>query len=97
MKIPECNIVNEFELPAADGIHGQFRNARLTSAGTLLVANMGLGFVSEYNADGKEINRWQLWWNKLTDVQRNEIEEWYEAWLFVTETKVIPQKPSWLD
>ena len=60
MKIPECNIVNEFELPAADGIHGQFRNARLTSAGTLLVANMGLGFVSEYNADGKEINRWDF-------------------------------------
>ena len=42
-------------------------------------------------------NRSQLWWNKLTDVQRNEIEEWYEAWLSVTETKVIPQKPSWLD
>ena len=42
-------------------------------------------------------NRSQLWWNKLTDVQRNEIEEWYEAWLSVTETKVIPQKLSWLD
>ena len=60
MKIPECRIVNEFEVQAADGIHGQFRNARLTSAGTLLVANMGLEFVSEYNAEGKEISRWDF-------------------------------------
>ena len=41
-------------------------------------------------------NRSQLWWNKLTEIQREEIEAWYEAWLKVTETKVIPEKPSWL-
>lgn len=41
-------------------------------------------------------NRSQLWWNKLTEIQREEIEAWYEAWLEVTETKVIPEKPSWL-
>lgn len=60
MKIPECNIVREFMLQAADGVHGQFRNARLTSAGTLLVANMGLGYVSEYNVEGMETNRWDF-------------------------------------
>lgn len=62
MEIPSTRIVQEFELPYNEkgSVHGQFRNARLSSSGTLLVANMGMGFVGEYNANGKEINRWQL-------------------------------------
>lgn len=62
MEVPSKRIVQEFELPYNEkgSVHGQFRNARLSSMGTLLVANMGMGFVSEYNANGKEINRWQL-------------------------------------
>ena len=35
------------------------------------------------------INRGKLWYDNLTD-------KWYEDWLKVTETKVIPTKPSWL-
>lgn len=60
MEIPTTSIVGEFELPTAENgsVHGQFRNARLTSRGTLLVTNMGLNCVSEYNSDGKEIDRW---------------------------------------
>ncbi len=60
MEIPSKKIVREFELPVSEkgSVHGQFRNARLTSRGTLLVANMGLGFISEFNSDGKEIDRW---------------------------------------
>lgn len=42
-------------------------------------------------------NRSQLWWNKLTEIQREEIKMWYEAWLNVTETRVIPKKPLWLE
>lgn len=42
-------------------------------------------------------NRSQLWWNKLTEIQREEIEMWYETWLNVTETRVIPKKPLWLE
>ena len=42
-------------------------------------------------------NRSQLWWNRLTEIQREEIEMWYEAWLNVTETRVIPKKPLWLE
>ena len=42
-------------------------------------------------------NRSQLWWNKLTENQREEIEIWYEAWLNVTEARVIPKKPLWLE
>lgn len=62
MEIPTLRILKEFPLPVSENgsVHGQFRNARLTSKGTLLVSNMGLGFVSEYNSDGKEIDRWNI-------------------------------------
>ena len=44
----------------------------------------------------KIINRGQPWYNKLTVEQKLELDKWYEQWLNVTETKVIPDKPSWL-
>lgn len=60
MEIPACRIVREFELPtnAKGSVHGQFRNARLTSRGTYLIANMALGCIHEYTSDGKEVDRW---------------------------------------
>lgn len=60
MEIPSLKIVREFEIPANEkgSVHGQFRNARLTQRGTLLVANMSQGFVAEYTATGKEVDRW---------------------------------------
>ena len=60
MQIPECNIVREFQLPTHENgsVHGQFRNARLSSRGTLLVANMGMGCIHEFTSDGKEVDRW---------------------------------------
>ena len=42
------------------------------------------------------INRGALWYNKLTDVQKNELQAWYQAWLDVTVTKVKPATPSWI-
>jgi outer membrane protein assembly factor BamB len=47
----------EFPLPVGNpkNTHGQFRHARLTGSGTLLVAHMDLNKVCEYNADGKEV------------------------------------------
>jgi hypothetical protein len=47
----------EFPLPVKNpkGVHGQFRHARLTSAGTLMVAHMDLGKVAEYDINGKEV------------------------------------------
>lgn len=42
------------------------------------------------------INRGELWYDTLTDKQIVELKEWYQAWLDVTETKIIPQKPEWL-
>jgi rhamnogalacturonyl hydrolase YesR len=49
--------VKEFQLPVKNskGVHGQFRHARLTSAGTILVAHMDLGKVCEYDFNGKEL------------------------------------------
>ena len=61
MEIPECRIVREFELPTSEkgSVHGQFRNARLSQLGTLLVANMALGCIHEFTSDGKEVDRWE--------------------------------------
>jgi hypothetical protein len=39
----------------AKSIHGQFRNVRLTAAGTYLISHMNLGKVIEYDRDWKEI------------------------------------------
>jgi hypothetical protein len=47
----------EFVLPVKNpkSIHGQFRHARLTEAGTVLVAHMDLGKAAEYDLEGKEL------------------------------------------
>jgi hypothetical protein len=51
------NIEREFVVPVKNpkGTHGHFRHARLTDAGTLLVAHMDLGRVCEYDVTGKEL------------------------------------------
>lgn len=36
-------------------IHGHFRHARLTQKGTILVAHMDMGRLSEYDSEGKEL------------------------------------------
>jgi hypothetical protein len=43
------------------------------------------------------INRGKLWYNCLTDEQLAELNDWYFAWLNVTETKKIPKQPKWLN
>ena len=60
MEILSTRIVREFELPVSEkgSVHGQFRNARLTSRGTLLVANMSMGCIHEFDDHGHEIYRW---------------------------------------
>ena len=41
-------------------------------------------------------NRSILWFNHLTSEQQQELDTWYKAWLDVTDTKIIPDKPEWL-
>lgn len=43
------------------------------------------------------INRGALWYERLSDAQKTELAEWYDAWLDITETKIVPEKPTWLD
>ena len=43
------------------------------------------------------INRGVLWYNTLTETQRLELDVWYKAWLNVTDTFIVPEKPSWLN
>ena len=50
-------VEKEFPLPTKlpISVHGQFRHARLTPQGTLLVCHMDLGKVVEYDSDGHEL------------------------------------------
>ena len=53
--------------------HGQFRHARLTDRGTLLVAHMDLDKVVEYDYNGNELwsfpgNAWNYLWFNTGDV-----------------------------
>lgn len=55
INIKSNSVVKEFLLPFKSGTHGQMRHARLTAAGTLLVAHMDLGKVCEYDINGNSL------------------------------------------
>jgi len=44
---------------------------------------------------------WDYLWQKFTQdeviIKKQELMNWYHAWLDVTETKAIPTKPLWLN
>lgn len=42
------------------------------------------------------INRGQLWYDTLTQEQKEEFMQWYQDWLNVTKTLKEPTKPEWL-
>jgi hypothetical protein len=50
-------IVKQFPLPVGNpkSVHGQFRHARITPEGTILIAHMDWGKVSEYDINGKQL------------------------------------------
>lgn len=43
------------------------------------------------------VNRGQLWYATLSVKQLAELTVWYKDWLKVTETKVVPERPAWLE
>jgi len=43
------------------------------------------------------INRGELWYERLTHEQKEELEIWYQEWLDVTKTKQEPNRPEWLN
>ena len=42
------------------------------------------------------VNRGEMWYSRLSSKQKKDLCAWYQAWLDVTDTKVIPEKPEWL-
>lgn len=42
------------------------------------------------------INRGSLWYDNLSGVQLEELEEWYHKWLMAPQTLEVPEKPEWL-
>ena len=42
------------------------------------------------------INRGNLWYDSLTESQVEELKVWYNNWLDVTETLIVPENPNWL-
>lgn len=42
------------------------------------------------------VNRGTLWYERLSTEQKEELNIWYQAWLDVTETKLVPIAPEWL-
>jgi outer membrane protein assembly factor BamB len=56
MNIKTNKIEKQFNLETkGNGTHGQFRHARLTPDGNILVAHMDLGKIREYDVDGKQL------------------------------------------
>lgn len=44
------------------------------------------------------VNRGDIWYDKYvnTDERKQEFEDWYQAWLDVTDTLVEPETPAWI-
>jgi hypothetical protein len=57
VNISSGKIVRQFPLPVKNpkSTHGQFRHARLTAAGTIMIAHMDMGKVCEYDSTSKEL------------------------------------------
>lgn len=57
MNIKTGKTEKEFVLPVKNptSVHGQFRHARLTKSGTIMVAHMDMGKVCEYDINGKQL------------------------------------------
>ena len=43
------------------------------------------------------INRGILWYDFLTEDQITELKIWYQAWLDVTDTLIVPEMPEWIN
>lgn len=68
----------------------------------LVDMNVDISFKQELLRSRREyecfpyINRGELWYDLLTDAQKEELDVWYKDWLNVTETLIVPTKPKWL-
>ena len=42
------------------------------------------------------VNRGGLWYDLLTEEEKADLLDWYQAWLDATETMIEPDMPEWL-
>ncbi len=42
------------------------------------------------------INRGAAWYARLTEEQKEELQEWYQTWLDAPQTGVKPETPAWI-
>ena len=42
------------------------------------------------------VNRGELWYAKLTPEKKEELAQWYQAWLDAPQTGIKPQTPEWI-
>lgn len=43
------------------------------------------------------VNRGFLWYERLSQEQLSELEDWYQKWLDVTITGEVPMAPTWIN
>jgi hypothetical protein len=60
IKTGRVEVDHELPFDPARSVHGQFRRARVTAAGTYLIAFLGLDRVVEYDRDFKEIWKYEI-------------------------------------
>ncbi len=60
MEIPSLKKLGEFPIETKDFVHGQVRNARLTSRGTLLISHMDGNMVRQYDCEGHVLRQVDL-------------------------------------
>lgn len=102
---PECSAIDEKDYHVSNGYNGHvFFNDYMQTTEYRLKAE-------SYHAEQelKElrrrrerecfpiVNRGEAWYRLLLEYQRQELYVWYQQWLDVTETRVIPQKPTWMN
>jgi hypothetical protein len=85
-----------------DGKHKYINGEIVSDGGTERSRSVYLKLQKEELRDRRKlecypiVNRGQVWYDTLTSEQRRELSSWYTAWLDVTETLEVPEKPFWL-
>ena len=80
----------------------QFQDGKLEYKKDAYEAHVTEELKSEYRQRREKecfsvVNRGQLWYEGISIAQLLELRQWYKAWLNVTETMVVPEKPAWLE
>ena len=93
------NLANSIEVPEPEDFEqflNQFYAFRLQDGHLVYDSEAYEAHVTEETKEEYR-HRGQLWYESVSLTQLLELRQWYKAWLNVTETMVIPEKPAWLE